>query len=40
MEKPKKVSNEIPDADQSRVFWSGIRSESKEQNKNAEWLKK
>ena len=35
-----KESNEIPDADQSRVFWSGIWSESKERNRNAEWLKK
>ena len=33
-------SNEISDADQSRVFWSGIWSESKEHNRNAEWLKK
>ena len=31
---------EIPDADQSRVFWSGVWSESKEHNTNAEWLKK
>ena len=31
-----KKRNEIPDADQSRVFWS----ESKEDNRNAEWLKK
>ena len=37
-----KESNEIPDADQSRVFWSGIWTESKEHNRNAkkEWLKK
>ena len=35
-----KESNEIPDADQSRVFWSGIWGESKERNGNAEWLKK
>ena len=35
-----KESNEIPDADQSRVFWSGIWSESKRQNRNAEWLKR
>ena len=28
------------DADQSRVFWSGIRSESKEHNRNVDWLKK
>ena len=35
-----KEGNEIPDADQSRVFWSGIRSESKEHNRNEEWLKK
>ena len=35
-----KESNEIPDADQGRVFWSGIWSESKEHNRNAEWLKK
>ena len=42
MEKPKKTKegNEIPDADQSRVFWSGIWSESKEHNRNEEWLKK
>ena len=35
-----KESNEIPDADQSRVLWSGMWSESKEHNKNAEWQKK
>ena len=35
-----KESNEIPDADQSRVFWSGIWGENKEHNGNAEWLKK
>ena len=35
-----KESNEILDADQSRVFYSGIWSESKEHNRNAEWLKK
>ena len=35
-----KKRNEIPDADQSRVFWSGMWSESKEDNRNAEWLKK
>ena len=29
-----------PDANQSRVFWSGIWSESKEHNRNVEWLKK
>ena len=34
-----KESNEIPDADQSRVFWNAIWSESKEYNGNAEWLK-
>ena len=33
-------SNEILDADQSRVFYSGIWSESREHNRNAEWLKK
>ena len=33
-------SNEIPDADQSRLFWSCIWSESKEHNRNAEWLKR
>ena len=32
-------SNEIRNADQSRVFWKGIWSESKEHNRNAEWLK-
>ena len=31
-----KESNEIPHADQSRVFWSGIWSESKEHNRNPE----
>ena len=31
-----KESNEIPDADQSRVFWSGIWSKSKEHNRNTE----
>ena len=35
-----KESNKIPDADQSRVFWTGIRSEGKEHNRNAEWLRK
>ena len=35
-----KESNEIPDADQSRVFWSDMWSESKKHNRNAEWLKK
>ena len=35
-----KESNEIPDADQSRVLWSGLWSESKKHNRNAEWLKK
>ena len=35
-----KESNEIPDADQSRLFWRGIRSESKEHDRNAKWLKK
>ena len=35
-----KQSNEIPHADQSRVFWSGIGSESKEDNRKAEWQKK
>ena len=34
-----KESNEIPDSDQSRVFWCGIWSDSKEHNRNAEWLK-
>ena len=33
-------SKEILDADQIRVFWSGIWSESKEHNTNAECLKK
>ena len=33
-------SKEIPEADQSRVFWSGMWSESKEHNRNAEWQKK
>ena len=32
-------SNEILHADQSRVFYSGIWSESREHNRNAEWLK-
>ena len=40
MNEKNKESNEIPDADQSRVFWSCIWSESKEHNRNAEWLKK
>ena len=31
-------SNEIPGADQRRVIWSDIWSESKEHNGNAEWL--
>ena len=31
---------EIPGADQRWVFWSGILSESKEHNINAEWVKK
>ena len=35
-----KESNKIPDADQSRVFWSGMWSQSKEHNRNAEWQKK
>ena len=35
-----KESNEIPDSDQkNRVFWCGIWSDSKEHNRNAEWLK-
>ena len=33
-------SSGIPDADQSRLFWRGIRSESKEHDRNAKWLKK
>ena len=33
-------SNEIPDADQSRVSWSCILSESREHNRNAECLKR
>ena len=33
-------SNEMPDAYQSRVFWSKMWSESKEHNRNEEWLKK
>ena len=33
-------SNEIPDADQSRVSWSCTWSESKEHNRNAECLKR
>ena len=36
----KHESKEIPEADQSRVFWSGMWSESKEHNRNAEWQKK
>ena len=28
----------IPDAEESREFWSGIWSQSKEHNRNAEWL--
>ena len=38
----KELSNisKIPDADQSRLFWRGIRSESKEHDRNAKWLKK
>ena len=35
-----KEINEIPDAYQSRVFWSDIQSESKKHNRNVEWLKK
>ena len=35
-----KDSNEIPDSDQCRVFWSGIWNERKEHNRNVEWLKK
>ena len=35
-----KESNKIPDADQSRVCWSGMWSQSKEHNRNAEWQKK
>ena len=35
-----KESNEILDADQSRVFWSAIWSEGKEHNRNAKWQKK
>ena len=35
-----KESNEIPNADQIQVFWSGIWSESKEHNINTERLKK
>ena len=35
-----KESNEIFDADQSRVFWSSIWNKSKEHNRNAERLKK
>ena len=35
-----KESNKTPDADQSRVFWSGMWSQSKEHNRNAEWQKK
>ena len=35
-----KESNEILDADQSQVFWSGIWRENKKHNRNAEWLKK
>ena len=33
----KELSNisKIPDADQSRLFWRGIRSESKEHDRNA-----
>ena len=40
MNRKTKESNEIPDADQSRVFWSGIWGESKEHKRNAEWRKK
>ena len=35
-----KESNEMPDAGESRVIWSDIRSESNEHNINVEWLKK
>ena len=35
-----KESNEISDADQSWVFWSGICSESKEHNRKTERQKK
>ena len=30
----------IPDAEESRKFWCGIWSESKNHNQNAEWLEK
>ena len=33
-------SDEIPDADQSQLFWSRKWSESKEKSRYAEWLKK
>ena len=35
-----KQSNEIPDVDQTWVFWSDIWSKSKEHNRKAEWQKK
>ena len=35
-----KESNEIPGADQSRVFWNNMWSESIEHNRNTEWQKK
>ena len=35
-----KESNEIPGADQSRVFWNDMWSESIEHNRNTEWQKK
>ena len=34
-----RVANDIPDAEESRMFWNGIWGESKEHNYNAEWLK-
>ena len=34
----KEENQDIPDADESRVFWSDIWSKKKEHNKNAQWL--
>ena len=34
-----RVANEIPNAEESRMFWNEIWGESKEHNYNAEWLK-
>lgn len=33
-----RVANEIPDAEESRMFWNGIWGVCKDHNYNAEWL--